>query len=153
MHVIEGSEALAEACMNIARALRTHFDDNAMVQMPKDLRSHRLYVAEDEGDVVGFLTVKSARDGEVEISWMGVHPGHQGKGIGRALVSEAERDLVSEGVLRLAVRTLADTVEYEPYEATRAFYRAVGFVHQETIDPYPEWGPGNPCAVYIKDLG
>ena len=50
------------------------------------------------------------------------------------------------------VHTLADTVEYEPYEKTRAFYIAVGFMHLETIDPYPNVAPGNPIAIYIKVL-
>jgi ribosomal protein S18 acetylase RimI-like enzyme len=152
MHVIKGSEAHAEGCMDIAGRLRTHFDDNAMEQMPKDLRSHRLYLVEEDGEVLGFLTIKPGQEGGAEISWMGVRPDLHRKGIGRALVDEAERRLIAGGVERLMVRTLADTVDYEPYEGTRAFYRAVGFVHHETIDPYPEWGPGNPCAVYIKDL-
>ncbi len=24
--------------------------------------------------------------------------------------------------------------------------------HLETVDPYPQWEPGNPCAIYVKAL-
>jgi len=49
-------------------------------------------------------------------------------------------------------KTLAPDVEYAPYEATRRFYEKKGFIHLETIDPYPGWDPGNPCAIYVRVL-
>jgi GNAT superfamily N-acetyltransferase len=137
--------------MVIARLLRTHFDANAMEQMPKDLRQHDLYVAEDDdGTVVGFLTLLRRSPDVGDISWMGVVPDEQRNGIGTALVEQAGRDLVADGGSIMMVHTLADTVEYEPYEATRAFYLSVGFKHLETIDPYPGVAPGNPIAIYVK---
>jgi ribosomal protein S18 acetylase RimI-like enzyme len=177
MRVIEGSEAQVEACLDIARALRTHFNDNAMVQMPEALGAHRLYVAEedDEGDdgqddrrddgrddrrddgrddgaVVGFLTLLRRSPDVGEISWMGVMPDQQRQGIGTSLVGRAARDLATNGATIMMVHTLADSVEYEPYEATRSFYRAVGFKHLETIDPFPGMAPGDAIAIYVKAL-
>ena len=38
--------------MNIARGLRTHFDDGAMEKMPVDLKEHYLYIAEDDEESV-----------------------------------------------------------------------------------------------------
>ena len=137
--------------MEIAGRLPTHFDVNAMEQMPKDLRQHDLYVAEDDdGTVVGYLTLLRKSPDVGEISWMGVIPGKQRNGIGTALVERTGQDLVADGASIMMVHTLADTVEYEPYEATRAFYLSVGFKHLETIDPYPRVAPGNPIAIYIK---
>ena len=151
MRVIDGSEAHADACMGIARRLRTHFNADAMEQMPKDLRRHDLYVAEDDdGTIVGFLTLLHRSPDVGDISWMGVIPDKQRNGIGTALVEQAGRDLVADGAKIMMVHTLADTVEYEPYKATRAFYLSVGFKHLETIDPYPGVAPGNPIAIYIK---
>ena len=122
-----------------------------MEQMPKDLRQHDLYVAEDDdGAVVGYLTILRRSPDVGDISWMGVIPDKQRNGIGTALVERAGRDLVADGAAIMMVHTLADTVEYEPYEATRAFYLSVGFKHLETIDPYPHVAPGNPIAIYIK---
>jgi hypothetical protein len=67
-------------------------------------------------------------------------------------MEKATADLVSDGTSILMVHTLSDIAEYEPYEATRAFYDAMGFMHLETIDPYPGVAPGNPIAIYVKLL-
>jgi ribosomal protein S18 acetylase RimI-like enzyme len=153
MLIINGSEAHVPPCMDIAKALRSHFNDDALSRMPGDLRSQSLYVAEDDdGVVVGFLSVVKASPQVAEITWMGVRPDLHGRGIGTAMMSMAVDDLVEDGFHSLRVRTLADTVDYEPYEGTRAFYRSRGFHLEEVIDPYPGWGPGNPCAVYVKTL-
>ena len=139
--------------MEIARGLRTHFDENAMERMPSDLPEHLLLVAEDEGRVVGFMTLLSEDETTAEITWMGVRRDLQRRGIGTTLLSRAESELLARGIVRLTVKTLADTVEYAPYEETRRFYRAMGFDLLEVIDPYPGWSPGNPCAIYVKALG
>jgi len=36
--------------------------------------------------------------------------------------------------------------------ATRAFWERNGFVHIDTIDPLPDWEPGNPAAIYVAAL-
>jgi len=139
--------------MEIARGLRTHFDDGAMGKMPGDLRQHDLYIAEDDdGQVVGFLTVLRRNTDVGDISWMGVRNDLWRRGIGTALMEKATEDLAADGASILMVHTLSDTVDYEPYEATRAFYRSAGFKHLETIDPYPGVAPGNPIAIYVKPL-
>ncbi len=143
----------SEPCMEIARGLRTHFDDGAMEKMPGDLRQNDLYIAEDDdGQVVGFLTVLRRSPDVGDISWMGVRNDLWRRGIGTALMTKAARDLAADGASILMVHTLSDTVDYEPYEATRAFYSSAGFKHLETIDPYPGVAPGNPIAIYVKPL-
>jgi GNAT superfamily N-acetyltransferase len=139
--------------MELARGLRSHFDDGAMERMPRDLAEHDLYVAlDDDGGVVGFLTLLRRSPDVGEVSWMGVRIDRWGGGTGTALVERAADDLLADGASVLMVHTLADTVDYEPYEATRAFYRALGFVHLETIDPYPGMAPDNPIAIYVRHL-
>ena len=124
-----------------------------MEKMPVDLREHDLYIAEEnDGQVVGFLTVLRRSPDVGELSWMGVRTDLRRRGIGTALFTKAAEDLASDGAFILMVHTLSDTVDYEPYEATRAFYRSMGFVHLETIDPYPGMAPGNPIAIYVKIL-
>ncbi len=140
--------------MEIARGLRTHFNDIAMERMPVDLQEHDLYVAEEDegGTVVGFLTVLRRNPDVGDVSWMGVRKDLWRRGTGSALMERAAGDLAADGATILMVHTLADTVDYEPYEATRAFYRSVGFKHLETIDPFPGMAPGNPIAIYVKLL-
>lgn len=139
--------------MEIARGLATHFNADALERMPGDLREHDLYVAEDGDRVVGFLTIQNVGDRIAEITWMGVPRDLHRRGIGSALVEAAAGAMEDEGYRALQVRTLADTVDYPPYDGTRDFYQALGFELREVIDPYPGWAPGNPCALYRKALG
>lgn len=153
LEIINGSHGHVDPCLDIARGLRTHFNDIAMEQMPVDLLEHDLYIAEEgDGQVVGFLAILRRNPDVGDVSWMGVRNDLWRRGIGTALLTKAAEDLASDGASILMVHTLSDTVDYEPYEATRAFYDAMGFKHLETIDPYPGMAPGNPIAIYIRLL-
>ena len=39
--------------------------------------------------------------------------------------------------------------DYEPYESTRAFYRARGFAELIELDI---WGPENPATLFVRPL-
>jgi GNAT superfamily N-acetyltransferase len=152
MEIRRASPDHAEACMAIALDLRDFFNDDAMERMPRDLLDHRVYVAEEDGGVQGFITLLMRNADVAEVSWLAVRRDLWRKGIGSGLVSTAEEGLRREGLTVLEVKTLADTVDYPPYEGTRAFYKALGFVHLETVDPYPGVAPGNPIAIYVKPI-
>ena len=49
-------------------------------------------------------------------------------------------------------KTLDPTAGYAPYDATRAFWLARGFIQLDTIDPLPGWPPGNPAAILAVAL-
>jgi hypothetical protein len=51
------------------------------------------------------------------------------------------------------LKTLDSSVDYEPYQATRAFWERMGFIQIDTIDPLPGWNPGDPAAIYVAALG
>src|SRR5712692_4750183 len=76
---------------------------------------------------VGFLTlvVHSARSAEVHL--MAVDARLHRKGIGRALLEEAERRLRQDGIEYLQVKTLSSHAPSEPYSRRRRFYEATGF--------------------------
>ena len=52
----------------------------------------------------------------------------------------------------MEAKTLDSSSGYRPYEATRAFWERNGFVHVDTIDPLPDWQPGNPAAIYVAAI-
>lgn len=106
----------------------------------------------DLDEVVGFVAIQRINNHVAEISWMAVKLEYQHQGIGSALVDHVANDLRSQAITLLEVKTLSEDVEYPPYEKTRRFYEKVGCVHLETINPFPEWEPGNPCAIYVKIL-
>jgi hypothetical protein len=53
-------------------------------------------------------------------------------------------------VKTLQVYTLGDSVDYEPYERTRAFYRALGFVDFKR-EPHPD-NPECPESLFLRKV-
>lgn len=152
MQVRSGENRHHASVLDIARALPGYFDAPGLQKIERDLAVHRLRVGLCEGAVEGFLLCEQERQEVSEILWMAVAPAWQGKGLGSSLIADAAEILKLRGVRFVVVKTLAPIVDYPPYELTRRFYERNGFVLVEVVDPYPPWGEGNPCAIYVKSL-
>jgi GNAT superfamily N-acetyltransferase len=150
MNIVPGTDDHYETCIGIAASLPDHFSGQGLEQMAADLRDHGSFVVLLDKRPIGFLCY-SIGD-EPEILWMGVSLDLQRQGVGRALIDYLMSYLRESGIDNLTVRTLAPTEGDESYRGTRRFYEDLGFVHVETIDQYPGWGSGNPCAVYTIAL-
>ncbi len=86
----------------------------------------RPWVAEAEGQIVGFAAAGPAREGTAngrtgEVYAIYVLPDCWDRGVGRALLAHAERDLVSHGYSEAVQWLLADNYR------GRAFYEAAGW--------------------------
>ena len=102
------------------------------------------------GEVVGFVTLKRTSECAQELHVMGVLPAWHRRGVGRALVERAATYARAAGGDLLHVKTLAASDPDPGYAATRAFYRALGFLPLEVL---PEvWGPDDPCLLLVKPL-
>jgi len=126
-------------------SLHDWFDEDARERaIPIDLRFQDGFVADDGKRIVGFITLYVA-EGRVNIGWMGVHADFHRQGIGGDLLEAAESYCRERGIAVLATYTLGEAVEYEPYDATRAFY----FAHRFSI--YQRSQTDNPaCPEEIK---
>jgi coenzyme F420-0:L-glutamate ligase / coenzyme F420-1:gamma-L-glutamate ligase len=100
----------------------------------------------------GFLCVKQHTPRAAEVYVMGVRREHHRRGIGRALVTEAELWCRARGVRYLQVKTLGPS-RPDPggYDETRAFYEAVGFIALEEL--HGLWDEENPTLILVKDVG
>lgn len=81
-----------------------------------------VFVCEEAGEVVGYITTRidgAARIGHIPN--MAVHPGRQGRGIGRRLIDHALEFLRAEGMEAVRIETL----EQNPVGSR--FYPDVGF--------------------------
>jgi GNAT superfamily N-acetyltransferase len=145
--IIPMAEEHLEQVLQIIEALPDWFDFDARSRaIPIDLQFQKVYVADDGDQIVGFITLFIA-EGRVNIGWMGVQPDHHRKGIGGQLIKAAEDFCRQNGVDELAVYTLGDFVDYEPYESTRAFYLKHGFaIYQRSQTD----NPGCPEEIKLK---
>jgi coenzyme F420-0:L-glutamate ligase / coenzyme F420-1:gamma-L-glutamate ligase len=98
----------------------------------------------------GFLCLKAHTPQAAEVYVMGVLPEHHRRGIGRALVTQAESWCRAHGIRYLHVKTLGPSAESRGYGATRAFYAALGFVALEEL--HGLWDEENPALLLVKDV-
>jgi coenzyme F420-0:L-glutamate ligase/coenzyme F420-1:gamma-L-glutamate ligase len=99
----------------------------------------------------GFLCLKQHTPRAAEVYVMGVRRDRHRRGIGRALVAEAETWCRARGIRYLQVKTLGPSRSSRGYDGTRAFYEAVGFVALEEL--HGLWDEDNPTLILVKDVG
>jgi ribosomal protein S18 acetylase RimI-like enzyme len=154
--VVRALEALdATACDAIVLGLPYHFgDEGGRRDCAAAVRSQRGLVAEDGGDVVGFVTLEPRFEDALEITWMAVRVDRRGQGIGRTLIERVAADAVDEGRTFLLTLTVSPNDEPDDvpdgYQATRAFYRSNGFVFARDFAGY--W-TGDLPVLMIRVLG
>lgn len=152
MELMMGRREHEGACLKLARELPEYFTERALDALEKDLIHNMFYVAEEEGLVMAFCTLNLKGEGLAELTWLAVRRGLHRSGVGSMLFEYVEKQLGEHGVDLLEVKTLSADEPYEPYEAARAFYQRMGFRLLETVENYPGWDDGNPCAIYVKPL-
>ena len=138
----------ASGCDAIIAGLPDFFGLESGIQACADaVRSEPGYVAsDDDGTIIGFLTVERPFPGCAEISWMAVERAQRGGGIGTALVDRLAAEEVAAGTRLLLVMTSGDANEYAP---TRAFYRARGFLPAKT---FPGWWDQDLPLLLVRPL-
>jgi N-acetylglutamate synthase-like GNAT family acetyltransferase len=96
----------------------------------------RFHVAEEDGAVLGFVGIRLLPEDQMgEIHIIAVDPGHQRRGIARALMETAFAEIRGAGMKMVMVETGGDP----GHEASRATYESAGF---------ERW----PVARYFKKL-
>jgi len=106
------------------------------------------WLAVEDGEVVGLMLLKPHFGTAVEVYLLAVVPARHRRGVGRALIGAGEAQAAARGARFLTVKTRGPSLPYEPYERTRAFYEAVGFVPVEEFTEI--WGPENPALLMVK---
>ena len=93
-----------------------HMDDDVAAN------SDGIFVYEDEGSVIGYITTPLFTDALIgQIPNISVLPGHQGKGIGKALMQAAFDYFEEQGMMVAKIETL------DQNDIGQSFYPSAGF--------------------------
>jgi ribosomal protein S18 acetylase RimI-like enzyme len=108
------------------------------------------WVALDQEQVVGVITLEEQVPGSCEVHFLAVGREHHRQGIGRALLRHLESDAKRRDARWLLVKTLGPSSPDPYYARTRLFYQAMGFAPLFETEAF--WGPGTPALVLLKVL-
>lgn len=146
---IEDQEEKTRVTLKIMNALPEWFSP------PEDIVNksviHRKYpfiAAYDDDKAVGFAALKIHNKYTADIYNLGVLKEHHRRGIGHQLIAACVQYCVENDYKFLTVKTLDESAVYEPYNATRAFYKKEGFYPLEVLTTF--WDEENPCLFMIK---
>jgi GNAT superfamily N-acetyltransferase len=81
-----------------------------------------------------------------DLYWIAVAPGHQGRGVGAALLRETERLARAAG----ATQMYADTSGRPQYLPTREFYERMGYTRAAVLKDF--FAPGDDKVIYVHRL-
>ena len=124
--------------------------EKALKQYVKDAESMPTWLVKDGANVIGFLTIKMHFPQSADIHCLAIHPDYHRKGIGTILIEEVEKELISQDVKILQVKTISEERDCESYAKTHQFYLALGFIPLEVFPTL--WDESNPCLLLVKPL-
>ena len=141
----------ATVCMPILRSLPDWFGiQEALTHYSTEIDHLPTLLACDAERVIGFTSLKQHNPYSAEVYVMGIRPEMHRKGIGRALIQQAQEWLKSQAIEYLQVKTLGPSRHDESYAKTRAFYGAMGFKPLEEFKQI--WNEQNPCLIMVRQL-
>ena len=154
IHIIEifDSDKKSSYTREILEMLPEWFGNRqALGEYVEKVKELPYYVAFNNADnCICFFSVKIHYQHTGEIFVCVVHPEYQHNGVGKALYRVVENYFIQRGCKYVIVKTLSDTVDFEPYAQTRRFYKSIGFESLITLKEM--WDEENPCLIMFKSL-
>jgi ribosomal protein S18 acetylase RimI-like enzyme len=109
--------------------------------------NHSWIVCDDGGVVgVGYFAPEQYAYGVYNLYFIAVHPKHQGKGNGTAMLNYVEKTLTEQGERLL----LVETSSLPNFEMTRKFYHKQGYEEEARIREF--YKPGDDKIIFRKAL-
>ncbi|MFB3905457.1 MAG: N-acetyltransferase family protein [Acidobacteriota bacterium] len=107
-----------------------------------------LLVAEENDRVLGYTCYGPipGTDASYDLYWIAVHPEAQGRGLGKTLIVETEKQIRASGGRRVYI----ETSSREQYVPTRRFYLSCGYVQEALLVDF--YRPGDSKVIYSKEL-
>lgn len=104
--------------------------------------------AEDANRAIGYACYGpiACTQASYDLFWIAVDASQQGRGLGRALLVEAEQRIRQAGGLRVYIET-SNRPQYVP---TRTFYERCGYTLEAVLKDF--YAPDDDKAIYVKAL-
>ena len=125
-------------------------NENSIIDYINSVQNFPFWAAFENNKCIGFISIKIHYNNTGEIFVFGVDPNYHRKGIGTLLYKELEKYCIKNKCIYIIVKTLSETVKYEPYLQTIEFYRKMGFLELLTLTEM--WDKENPCLIMIKNI-
>ena len=104
--------------------------------------------AEEHGTTRGYVCYGpiACTQASYDLYWIAVEPSRRGKGLGKALLGEAERRIRAMGGRRVYI----ETSNRAQYASTRGFYQRCGYRPEAILTDF--YAPGDDRVTYVKVL-
>jgi len=104
--------------------------------------------AEEQGTTRGYVCYGPipCTQASYDLYWIAVEPSRRGKGLGKALLVEAERRIRAMGGRRVYI----ETSNRAQYGSTRGFYQRCGYHPEAILKDF--YAPGDDKVTYVKIL-
>lgn len=111
-----------------------------------DESGYHFVLAEIDGRLAGYANYGriAGTQESYDLYWIAVHPRHQGQGIGRLILEQAEDRIRREGGGRVYI----ETSNREQYQSTRGFYLRCGYECDAILANF--YGPADDKVIYVK---
>ena len=132
--VHDPTTGLASRCEPILRGLPDWFGiESAIVHYVEAIESLPTLMVTSGADDIGFLSLKIRGPESADAYVLGILEQWHRQGVGRAMFTEGEAWLATQGVRFLQVKTVDPARECEHYAVSRRFYESIGFTKLETF--------------------
>lgn len=118
-------------------------------RLAKGVRSgYHFLFAEQAGTVIGYVCFGpiAGTKASYDLYWIIVPDDFRGRGIGKKLLAECEKQIAELGGLRVYV----ETSSRRQYEPTRHFYQRCGYERGAVLEDF--YSPGDAKIIYVKAL-
>ncbi len=119
-------------------------------RLEKGIKSEYIFLfCEVDGKTAGYVCYGpiTMTRGRFDLYWIAVDARMQGRGVGSALLLEAERKMAALGCRHIYV----ETASKKKYAPTREFYRKNGYCFTALVPEY--YAPGDDKLIFMKTLG